>query len=183
MELLAFIAFVAIVAFLFYLMINSIKESVERERFRKRNRETQYSGSAIKENQGFFSSVFSHHSRSEALGESVERRVSAYLDDLPCEEYRVYNDILIRDGNYTTQVDHIIISRETLLLGKLSGVEFFPVDHCVCITGYVDHLRFLLLIFFPFLLLTGLIYHLHKPNNIFYQFPVFLLEDNSAHFS
>ena len=123
MELLAFIAFVAIVAFLFYLMINSIKESVERERFRKRNRETQYSGSAIKENQGFFSSVFSHHSRSEALGESGERRVSAYLEDLPCEDYRVYNDLLIRDGNYTTQVDHIIISRYGVFVLETKNVH------------------------------------------------------------
>ena len=67
----------------------------------------------MKENQGCFSSVFKgrHGSRAESLGEHGERRVSSYLEDLPCEDYRVYNDLLIRDGNYTTQVDHIIISR------------------------------------------------------------------------
>ena len=113
MDILIYIGLVAVAAFLLYLMIKSIKESVERARFRKRNRETQYSGSAVKENQGFFSSVFNvkYGSRAESLGEYGERRVSSYLEDLPCEDYRVYNDLLIRDGNYTTQVDHIIISR------------------------------------------------------------------------
>lgn len=113
MKILLYIGLVAVAAFLLYLMIKSIKESVERARFRKRNRETQYSGSAVKENQGFFSSVFNvkYGSRAESLGEYGERRVSSYLEDLPCEDYRVYNDLLIRDGNYTTQVDHIIISR------------------------------------------------------------------------
>ena len=113
MKILIYIGLVAVAAFLLYLMIKSIKESVERARFRKRNRETQYSGSAVKENQGFFSSVFNvkYGSRAESLGEYGERRVSSYLEDLPCEDYRVYNDLLIRDGNYTTQVDHIIISR------------------------------------------------------------------------
>lgn len=113
MIILIYIGLVAVAAFLLYLMIKSIKESVERARFRKRNRETQYSGSAVKENQGFFSSVFNvkYGSRAESLGEYGERRVSSYLEDLPCEDYRVYNDLLIRDGNYTTQVDHIIISR------------------------------------------------------------------------
>lgn len=132
MGALAYIGFVAIVAILLYLMIKSIKENVELARFRKRNRETQYSGSAIKENQGFFSSVFdvNYSSRAESLGEYGERRVSSYLEDLPCEDYRVYNDLLIRDGNYTTQVDHIIISRYGVFVletknvhGKVYGSE------------------------------------------------------------
>lgn len=33
------------------------------------------------------------------------------MEDLDCEDYRIYNDLLIRNGNYTTQVDHIVISR------------------------------------------------------------------------
>ena len=113
MDILVYIILVAAVSFLLYLMIKSIKESIKRARFRKRNRETQYSGSAVKENHGFFSSIFnvSYSSRAETLGEYGERRVSSYLEDLPCEEYRVYNDLLIRDRQYTTQVDHIIISR------------------------------------------------------------------------
>lgn len=113
MNVLVYIGLVAVAALLLYMMIKSIIKRVERARFRKRNRETQYSGSAVKENKGFFSSVFNvrYGSRAESLGEYGERRVSSYLEDLPCEDYRVYNDLLIRDGNYTTQVDHIIISR------------------------------------------------------------------------
>ncbi|MDD7455716.1 MAG: nuclease-related domain-containing protein [Bacteroidales bacterium] len=34
---------------------------------------------------------------------------------MDCEDYRVYNDLLIRNGNYTTQVDHIVISRYSVL--------------------------------------------------------------------
>jgi hypothetical protein len=130
MGILVYIAITAIAAILLYLMIQSIKESVELSRFRKRNRETQYSGSAIKENQGFLSSLFSYRSRAERLGEYGERRVSSFLEDLPCEDYRVYNDLLIRDGNYTTQVDHIIISRYGIFVletknvhGKVYGSE------------------------------------------------------------
>ncbi len=109
MGILVHIGIAAIAAILFLLMIKSIKKSVELSRFRKRNREMQYSGSAVKENQGFFSSLFSYRSRAENLGEYGERRVSSYLEDLPCEEYRVYNDLLISDGSFTTQVDHIVI--------------------------------------------------------------------------
>lgn len=125
MNILVYIGLVAVAAFLLYLMIKSIKESVERARFRKRNRETQYSGSAVKENQGFFSSVFNvrYGSRAESLGEYGERRVSSYLEDLPCEDYRVYNDLLIRDGNYTTQVDHIIISRYGVFVLETKNVH------------------------------------------------------------
>lgn len=113
MDIFVYIILIAVAALLLYLIIISIKRNVERAQFRKRNRETQYSGSAVKDNQGFFSSVFNvrYGSRAESLGEYGERRVSSYLEDLPCEDYRVYNDLLIRDGNYTTQVDHIIISR------------------------------------------------------------------------
>ena len=113
MNVLIYIGLFAVIASALYLGVKRIVESVKHARFRKKNRQTQYSGSAVKENQGFFSSVFKgrHGSRAESLGEHGERRVSSYLEDLPCEDYRVYNDLLIRDGNYTTQVDHIIISR------------------------------------------------------------------------
>ena len=125
MGILVYIALFAFVAILLFLMINSIKESVERARFRKRNRETQFSGSAVKENQGFFSSFFevSYSSRAESLGEYGERRVSSYLEDLPCEDYRVYNDLLIRDGNYTTLVDHIVISRYGVFVLETKNVH------------------------------------------------------------
>lgn len=125
MKILIYIGLVAVTAFLLFLMIKSIKESVERARFLKRNRETQYSGSAVKENQGFFSSVFNvkYGSRAESLGEYGERRVSSYLEDLPCEDYRVYNDLLIRDRNYTTQVDHIIISRYGVFVLETKNVH------------------------------------------------------------
>ena len=125
MNVLVYIGLVALTAFLLYLMIKSIKENVERARFRKRNRETQYSGSAVKDNQGFFSSVFnvSYSSQAETLGEYGERRVSSYLEDLPCEKYRVYNDLLIRNGNYTTQIDHIVISRYGVFVLETKNVH------------------------------------------------------------
>ena len=123
MGILVYIAFVALAALLLYLMITSIKENVELARFRKRNRETQFSGSAVRENQGFFSSFFNYRGRAESLGERGERRVSAYLEDLPCEDYRVYNDLLIRDGNYTTQVDHVIISRYGVFVLETKNVH------------------------------------------------------------
>ena len=123
MGILVYIGIAAIAASLLYLMIQSIKENVELARFRKRNRETQFSGSAVKEKQGFFSSVFNYRGQAEFLGERGERRVSAYLEDLPCEDYRVYNDLLIRDGNYTTQVDHVIISRYGVFVLETKNVH------------------------------------------------------------
>ncbi len=96
-----------------YAIVKAIVEGVERRRFRKRNRESQYSGSVIKEKDSFWTRAFyqARRTRAENLGDSGERRMATYLEDLPCEIYRVYNDILIRNGNYTTQVDHVIISR------------------------------------------------------------------------
>lgn len=96
-----------------WLIVRSIIKSVKRAQFRKRNRETQFSGSAVREDKGVWSSLTSpkYASRAEAVGERGEKRVSSFLEDLDCNDYRIYNDILIRDGNYTTQVDHIIISR------------------------------------------------------------------------
>lgn len=113
MAFLPYIGIAAIGIFLIYLSVKLIKKGVELYRFRKKNREAQYSGSAVKEEKGLGESILTpkYISRAEAIGDSGEKRVSAYLEDLPCEEYKVYNDLLIRDRDYTTQVDHIIISR------------------------------------------------------------------------
>lgn len=54
--------------------------------------------------------------------EQLERTVSSYLADLECEDYQVFNDLLVRDGNYTTQIDHIILSRHGgILLPATAG--------------------------------------------------------------
>lgn len=112
-EILIYIGLAALAALVLYLIVKSIIESIKREQFRKKNRETQFSGSAVKEEKGFWASLFTpkYSSRAEAIGDYGEKRVSSFLADLDCDDYRVYNDLLIRNGNYTTQVDHIVISR------------------------------------------------------------------------
>ena len=131
-DILLTIGFIALVAFVLYLVVKSIIESVQRRRFRRINRESQFSGSAVKEEKGFWASVLTpkYSSRAEALGDYGEKRVSSYLEDLPCDNYWVFNDLLIRDGNYTTQIDHIIISRYGIFVietknthGKVYGSE------------------------------------------------------------
>ena len=126
------LACLALTVFILYLVVKSIIENVKRKSFRKKNREAQYSGSAVKEKTGFWATLFSsrYGSRAEYIGERGERRVSSFLEDLPCEDYWVFNDLLICDRNYTTQIDHIIISRfgvfviETKNLhGKVYGSE------------------------------------------------------------
>ena len=113
MKILIYIGLVALGAYVLYLMVKAIIENVEHQRFRNRNRETQFSGSTVKEEKGILTSIFSprYSSRAEAIGDFGEKMVSSYLEELPYENYRVYNDLLIRDGKYTTQVDHVIISR------------------------------------------------------------------------
>ena len=125
MDFWAYICIVVLVSLVIYLLVNAIAETVKRSRFRKKNRESQFSGTAVKEDKGFWPSVISvtYSSRAESLGEYGERRVSSYLEDLPCEDYRVYNDLLIRDGNYTTQVDHIIISRYGVFVLETKNVH------------------------------------------------------------
>ena len=111
-EILPYIV-ISLLALLFiYWLVIYIIAWVKRERFRKQNREAQFSGSAIQEDKSFWASVFTsrYDSRAEALGDYGEKRVSLYLADLPCEEYQVYNDLLVRFGNHTTQIDHLIIS-------------------------------------------------------------------------
>lgn len=112
-EILIYIGLAALGAFVLYRIVKSIIENVKRERFRKKNREAQFSGSAVKEKKGFWASVFSSNRSTwaERIGENGERTVSSYLADLECDDYQVFNDLLLRDGNYTTQIDHIILSR------------------------------------------------------------------------
>ena len=132
MKILIYIGLVALGSYVLYLIVKATIENVEHQRFRKNNRETQFSGSAVKEEKGLLTSIFSpkYGSRAEAIGDFGEKRVSSYLEELPCEDYRVYNDLLIRDGKYTTQVDHIIISRYGVFVletknvhGKVYGSE------------------------------------------------------------
>lgn len=124
-EVLIYIGLAAIGAFILYLIVKSIVESIKREKFLKKNRETQLSGSAIKEDKGFWASLFTpkYSSRAEAIGDSGEKRVSSFLEDLDCEDYRVYNDLLVRNGNYTTQVDHVVISRYGVFVLETKNVH------------------------------------------------------------
>ena len=124
-EILIYIGLAALCALILYLIVKSIIESIKREQFRRRNRETQFSGSAVKEEKGFWTSLFApkYSSRAEAIGDYGEKRVSSFLEDLDCEDYRVYNDLLIRNGNYTTQVDHIVISRYGVFVLETKNVH------------------------------------------------------------
>lgn len=90
-EILIYIGLAVLGAFVIYLIVKSIIESIQREQFRKKNRETQFSGSAIKEEKGFWASLFTpkYSSRAEAIGDYGEKRVSSFLEDLDCEDYRV----------------------------------------------------------------------------------------------
>ena len=124
-EILLYIGLTALGVFVLYLIVKSIVENIKREQFRKKNRETQFSGSAVKEEKGFWASLFTpkYSSRAEAIGDYGEKRVASFLEDLDCEEYRVYNDLLIRNGNYTTQVDHIVISRYGVFVLETKNVH------------------------------------------------------------
>ena len=122
MRILVYIVFAAICIGLIFLLVRSIKSSIELHRFRKKNREAQFSGSATSRSR--------RRTYEEAIGDSGERHVSSYLANLPCEEYHVFNDLLIRNGKYTTQVDHVILSRYGVFVletknvhGKVYGSE------------------------------------------------------------
>lgn len=119
------IGLAVLVVVVFFAIVKAIVGGVERSRFRKRNRESQYSGSVIKEKDSFWTKAFyqARRTRAENLGDYGERRMATYLEDLPCEVYRVYNDILLRDGNYTTQVDHIIISRYGVFVIEMKNIH------------------------------------------------------------
>lgn len=107
------------------MIAKSIIENVRLHRYRKINREMQFSGSAIKDEKGIWESFFApkYSSKSEAIGDQGEKHVSSFLEYLPCEEYQVFNDLLIRDGNYTTQVDHIVISRYGVFVLETKNVH------------------------------------------------------------
>ncbi len=124
-EFLIYIGLAALLVLFLYLIVKSIIENIKREKFRKKNRETQFSGSAVKEEKGFWATLFTpkYNSRAEAIGDDGEKRVSSFLEDLDCEDYRVYNDLLIRNGNYTTQVDHIVISRYGVFVLETKNVH------------------------------------------------------------
>ena len=131
-EVISLIGLVAVIVLSLFAIIKWLIGIEKRHRFRKRNRVNQYSGRAVIGGEGFLPSdvTVAYSSWAESLGERGERRVSYFLADLPFEDYWVFNDILIRYGNYTTQVDHIIISRfgvfvlETKNLhGKIYGSE------------------------------------------------------------
>lgn len=100
-------------AFALYVIVKAAIEGEKRRRYRKKNLDAQFSGSAETEEKGFWETLFTprYRSRAEAIGASGEARVASVLADLPCEDYWVFNDLLIRDRDYTTQVDHLIISR------------------------------------------------------------------------
>lgn len=124
-DLLLIAGLVALGAFILYRIVKSIIENVKRERFRKKNREAQFSGSAVKEKKGFWASIFSSNRSTwaERIGENGERTVSSYLADLECDDYQVFNDMLVRDGNYTTQIDHIILSRYGVFVIETKNVH------------------------------------------------------------
>lgn len=125
MEILLYIGAAVLGAFVLYLIVKSVIESIKREQFRKKNRKTQFSGSAVKEEKGFWASLFTakYSSRAEAIGDHGEKMVSSFLEDLDSEEYRVYNDLLIRNGKYTTQVDHIVISHYGIFVLETKNVH------------------------------------------------------------
>ena len=131
MKILLYIGFGIVSASFLYLIVKAIRESIERERFRKVNREAQFSGSPLKEKKGFFSSLYTFFfDTPESIGERGERRVSSFLEDLPCWDYKVFNDLLLTDGQYTTQIDHLVLSRFGVFVietknvhGKIYGSE------------------------------------------------------------
>ncbi len=86
-EILIYIGLAALSALVLYLIVKSIVESIKREQFRKKNRETHFSGSAVKEKKGFWASLFTpkYSSRAEAIGDYGEKRVSSFLADLDCD--------------------------------------------------------------------------------------------------
>lgn len=124
-EILLYVGLFTVGVLILYRIVKSIIESIERAEFRRRNRETQFSGSAIKEEKGFWASVFTpkYSSEAEAIGDYGEKKVSSFLEDLDCEEYRVYNDLLILNGKYTTQVDHVVISRYGVFVLETKNVH------------------------------------------------------------
>lgn len=111
-KILLIIGLTAFAAFVLYLVIKTIVENVKRRRIIQKNLDAQFSGTPVSEKRGVLSTFFIsfYGKRADAIGDLGERKVSYYLANLPCEDYYVFNDLLIREGNYTTQVDHVVIS-------------------------------------------------------------------------
>lgn len=124
-NVLLYIGIATLCAFILLMIIKLFIECIKREQFRKKNRDTQFSSSVVKEKKGFWASIFTsrYSSRAEAIGDYGEKRVSSFLEDLDCKDYRVYNNILIRNGKYTTQVDHIIISRYGIFVLETKNIH------------------------------------------------------------
>ena len=57
-EVLIYVGLTALGAFILYRIVKSIVENIRRERFRKKNRATQFSGSAVKEGRGVWEIFF-----------------------------------------------------------------------------------------------------------------------------
>ena len=111
----SFYFLVVFTAFVLYLIIKTIVKNVKQKRFRKKNRDAQ-----------FFGGISCHPeyvSRVEVIGKYGEKKVACLLEDLAHEDYQVYNDLLIRKGNYTTQIDHLIISRYGVFVLETKNVH------------------------------------------------------------
>ena len=54
--------------------------------------------------------VFSKFGLFISSGEYGERRIKKCLSSLPEEEYFVLNDLYLKNGAKTTQIDHIVVS-------------------------------------------------------------------------
>ena len=53
--------------------------------------------------------IYFRLNRARILGKWGEKKVSTILGLLG-SEYKVYNDVLIRNGNWTSQIDHVVVS-------------------------------------------------------------------------
>lgn len=61
-------------------------------------------------------------------GKVGERAVSYWLGKLPVEDYKVINDVMLKFGGWTSQIDHVVISRYGIFVietknfeGRISG--------------------------------------------------------------
>ena len=148
-EILIYVGLAALGTFVLYLIVKSIVENIKYEQFRNKNRESQFSGCAAKEEKGCWASLFTpkYSSRAETIGDYGEKRVSSFLEDLDCEEYKVYNDLLIRKKyrlhrllhrryNLYNVMDHLRHSPHTLVTSselKPSGMGAVNESQTDCI--------------------------------------------------
>lgn len=59
----------------------------------------------------FFLVFLSKSFSPEHLGYLGERKVSSILSKLPEDDYKIINNLLIKSGNQTTQIDHVVVSK------------------------------------------------------------------------